>query len=133
MLEQIIGFFLSWFANPSALGIGLALIFGAVWLVGYWPPLFKKHWLWAVLFGSAILSLAAVSFIQIPLQVLTGQVLGYFWSQEVLLRWLLLAGIPQILLSGLVQEGSKLVPVIAWWWRKGRTIDPKLGLAIRPS
>ena len=35
-----------------------------------------------------------------------------------------------ILLSGLVQEGSKLVPVVVYWWRKGRNIDPKLGLAI---
>ena len=46
------------------------------------------------------------------------------------MRWLLLAGIPAILLSGLVQEGSKLVPVVVYWWRKGRNIDPKLGLAI---
>ena len=46
------------------------------------------------------------------------------------MRWLLLAGIPIILLSGLVQEGSKLVPVVVYWWRKGRNIDPKLGLVI---
>ncbi len=130
MGEQLVGFFVSWFANPSALGIGLAVAFGAVWLAGYWPPLFKKHWLWAVLVGSAILSLAAVSFIQIPLQAWTGQALNHFWSQEILMRWLLLAGIPQILLSGLVQEGSKLVPVVAWWWHKGKNIDPKMGLAI---
>jgi len=130
MLELTVDFFVSWFANPSALGIGLAIAFGAIWLVGYWPPLFKKHWLWAVLAGSAILSLAAASFVQIPLQALAGQALGHFWSQEILIRWLLLAGIPQILLSGLVQEGSKLVPTVIYWWRKGRNIDPKLGLAI---
>jgi len=83
-----------------------------------------------VLVGSAILSLAAASFIQIPLQILVGQALGQFWSEEILMSWLLLAGIPQILLSGLVQEGSKLVPVVIYWWRKGRNIDPKLGLAV---
>ncbi|MFC1904283.1 hypothetical protein ACFLXT_00745 [Chloroflexota bacterium] len=130
MLEQMVGFFVSWFANPSIPGIGLAIIFGAVWLVGYWPPLFKKHWLWAVFVSSAILSLAAVSFIQLPLQIWTGKALYQFWSREVLMRWVLLAGIPQILLSGLVQEGSKLVSVVVWWWRSGRNIDPKLGLAI---
>jgi len=112
MVEQMIGFFFSWFANPGLIGIGLAILFGAIWLVGYWPPLFKKWWLWAVLVISALLSLIAVSFIQIPLQYLVGQALGHFWSQEVLMRWLLLAGIPQILLSGLVQEGSKMVPVV---------------------
>jgi len=130
MIEQMVGFFVSGFANPSILGIGLAIVFGAIWLTGYWPPLFKKHWLWAVLATSAILTWAAVAFIQIPLQAWAGQALNHFWSQEILIRWLLLAGIPAILLSGLVQEGSKLVPVVVYWWRKGRNIDPKLGLAI---
>jgi len=136
MIDKLVEFFVSWFTNPSGsltlalVGIGLAIVFGAIWLAGYWPPLFKKPWLWAVLVGSAILPLAAVSFIQIPLQVWTGQALNHFWSQEILMSWLLLAGIPQILYSGLVQEGAKLVPVVVYWWRKGRNIDPKLGLAI---
>ena len=136
MVEQMVSFFVSWFIYPNLawdlmlIGIGLAIVFGAVWLVGYLPPLFKKYWLWAVLVGSAILSLVAVSFIQIPLQMWVGQVLGHFWSQEVLMRWLLLAGIPQILLSGLVQEGAKMVPMVVWWWRNNRNITPRLGLAI---
>jgi len=130
MLERMVAFFLSFFAAPSALGIGLAIVFGAVWLVGYWPPLFKKHWLWAVLISSAIIALVAVAFVQIPLQLWTGQVLNHFWRQEALERWVLLAGIPQILLSGLVQEGAKMVPMVVWWWRGGRNIAPKLGLAI---
>jgi len=130
MLEQMLSFFISWFTNPSIVGIGLAVAFGVVWLAGYWPPLFKKYWLWAVLVVSALLSLVAVTFVQIPLQVLVGRALGQFWSPEVIMRWLLLAGAPQILLSGLVQEGSKLVPVVIWWWRAGRNIDPKVGLVI---
>ena len=129
-------FLKSWFIYPNLtwnlmlIGIGLAIVFGAIWLVCHWPPLFKRHWLWAVLAGSAFLSLTAVSFIQIPLQALAGQALGSFWSQEVLNSWLLLAGIPQILLSGLVQEGAKMVPMVVWWWRHNRNIDVKVGLAI---
>ena len=130
MTDYMVGVFKSFFENPSAWGIGLAIAFGAVWLAGYRPPLFKKPWLWAVLVSGAFLTLAAVCFIQIPLQAWTGLALGHFWSQEVLMRWILLAGIPQILLSGLVQEGSKLVPVVVYWWRSGKNIDPKLGLAI---
>ena len=130
MIDSPVSFFVSFFQNPSALGIGLAIAFGAVWLAGYRPPLFKKPWLWAVLVSSAFLTLAAVSFIQIPLQVWAGQALSHFWSQEVLMRWILLAGIPQILLTGLVQEGSKLVPEVVYWWRSGKHIDPKLGLTI---
>ena len=136
MLEGMVDFFVSGFVYPSILwnqvllGIGLAIVFGAVWFAPYWTPILKKPWAWAVLAASAFLSWVAVAFIQIPLQVWTGQVLNHFWSQEVLLRWLLLAGIPGILYSGLVQEGAKLVSVVVYWWHKGRNIDPKLGLAI---
>ena len=80
--------------------------------------------------GSAFLTLLAVAFIQYPLQSWTGQALYHFWSEETLMNWLLLAGLPQMLLTGLVQEGAKMVPMVAWWWRHGRNIDPKLGLAI---
>ena len=130
MTEYMVGFFVSFFQNPSILGIGLAVAFGAIWLACYWPPLLKQPWLWAVLVGSAILTLAAAAFIQIPLQAWTGQTLNHFWSQETLLRWLPLAGIPQILLSGLVQEGAKLVPVVVYWWRRARYMDTKLGIGI---
>jgi len=130
MLEQMIDFILSWFANPSLIGISLAIAFGAIWLVGYWPPLFKKPWLWAVLVISAFLSLIAVAFIQIPLRHLVVQALNQFWSQEMLMRWILLAGVPQILLSGLVQEGSKLVPVVIWWLGEERNLDVKTGLMV---
>ncbi len=136
MLEYMVDFFVSGFVYPGILwtqvllGIGLAIVFGAIWFAPYWTPILKKPWAWAVLAGSALLSWAAVAFIQIPLQAWTGQALNHFWSMEVLMRWLLLTGIPQILLSGLVQEGSKLVPVVVYWWRSGRNIDPKLGLAI---
>ena len=136
MTDYMIAFFESFFQNPSASGIylvisiGLAIAFGAVWLTCYWPQLIKKPWLWAVLVSSAFLTVVAVCFIQTPLRIWTGQALMHFWSQEVLMRWILLAAIPQILLTGLVQEGAKLVPVVVYWWRSGKNIDPKLGLII---
>ncbi len=136
MIEKMVDFFVSWFIYPDILwtslllAIGLAIVFGAVWFTAYWTPILKKPWAWAVLVSSAILSVAAVSFIQIPLQYWSGLAVLHFWSNEVLMRWLLLSGIPAILLSGLVQEGSKLVPVVIYWWRNGRNIDPKLGLVI---
>jgi len=79
MIDYMVNNFVSFFQNPSASGtylaiaIGLAIAFGAVWLAGYRPPLFKKPWLWAVLVSSPFLTLAAISFIQIPLQVWAGQ------------------------------------------------------------
>jgi len=136
MVDYMVNSFVSFFQNPSASGtylaiaIGLAIAFGAVWLAGYRPPLFKKPWLWAVLVSSAFLTLAAISFVQIPLQTWTGQALNHFWSAESSMRWILLAGIPLMLFTGLVQEGAKLVPVVVYWRRSGKNIDPKLGLVI---
>jgi RsiW-degrading membrane proteinase PrsW (M82 family) len=37
---------------------------------------------------------------------------------------------PSVILSGLVQEGAKLVPVVIYWWRRGKNINPKLGLMV---
>ncbi len=130
MLEQITTFFTSFFANPSVWGIGLALYFGAIWLAPYYPPLFKQARLWVVMVVSAFLALVAAAFVQIPLQFWAGQAIGSLWSQEYVMSRILLFGIPQILLSGLVQEGAKMVP-LAWYWRReGKSLDPKLGLAI---
>jgi RsiW-degrading membrane proteinase PrsW (M82 family) len=123
MIDEMVYTFRSFFQNPSARGIGLSIALGAVWLAGYRPPLFKKPWLWAVLVSSAFLTLVALCFIQIPLQTLTGLALIH-------VAWIFVFWIPIVLLSGLVQEGAKLVPVVVYWWRSGKHIDPKLGLAI---
>ena len=122
MIGDAVNYFVSFFQNPSAWGIGLAIGFGVVWLACYWPPLFKKPWLWAVLAGSAFLTLAAICFIQMPLQTWTESALSH--------AGILVVGIPIVLTSGLVQEGAKLVPVVVYWLRGGKNIDPKLGLAI---
>jgi RsiW-degrading membrane proteinase PrsW (M82 family) len=133
---QMQQFFKSWFIYPGLEGklilvaIGLALAFGAWWLVCHWPPLFRKPWLWAVAVFSAFFTLLAVVYVQIPLQYYAGQALSKLWDQTTLMDWLMLSGIPGILLSGLVQEGAKMVPTVAWWWRSGNNISPKMGLAI---
>jgi len=73
MGEQLVDFFISWFVYPGIMwtsllvGIGLAFAFGAFWFTLYWTNIFKNLGAWAVLVGSAIFSLAAVTFIQVPL------------------------------------------------------------------
>jgi len=136
MLDLSVNFFLSGFVYPGILwnqvllSIGLALAFGAVWFASYWTPILKKPWAWAVLAGSAFLAWTAVAFIQLPLQQVTGNFLVDRLGMDTYQSLILLVSIPAILLTGLVQEGAKLVPVVVCWWRKGRKIDPRLGLAI---
>ncbi|MGD9143340.1 MAG: hypothetical protein PVG61_05790 [Dehalococcoidia bacterium] len=110
--------------------VGLAVAFGAIWLLLHWPPLFNNRWLWAVGVFSAFFTVLAIVFVQVPLQHWVGQVLTHFWDQVTLFDWLLLAGIPTLLLSGLVQEGAKMVPIVFWWWRSEKSLTPRMGLAI---
>jgi RsiW-degrading membrane proteinase PrsW (M82 family) len=136
MLEQLINFLASGFVFPgiswdmALIGIGLGLGFGVIWLLGYWPPLIKKPWLWSVMTVSAFIPWVAVAFIQIPLQLLTGQAMVQIWGQETVIKWILVTGIPSVLYSGLVQEGAKLIPMVVWWWREDKMIGPKMGLII---
>lgn len=137
MAQVIWDFFVSFFQNPNGWGIGLAFAFGAVWLAALAPPLRRLRLrlptlilaLLLVFISSAILTLAAIAFIQIPLQIWTGEALNHFWSQETLLRWILLSGIPAVLLSGLVQEAAKLLPPLVFF-RLRRPQGAKLALII---
>lgn len=134
MLEKIFSFLLLPLSFPGMdwrlviIAVLLGFAFGVFWLIAYWPPLRCRPWLWLVGIASALLTWLAIGFIQVPLQVLAGQILHYFWDEQTLVKWLLLAGIPQILLSGLVQEGSKLLPVLIIWWRHKNTFSPITGL-----
>jgi len=109
---------------------GLAAAFTAIWLLGYWPPIFKKVWFWPVLVVGGLLTILAVVFIQLPLQYYVSKGLENIWSAGTLTDWILLASIPSFLISGLVQEGAKLVPVVVWWSRSEKNLDPKMGLVI---
>lgn len=136
MWQEMYAFLKSWFVYPGVsweqmlVSLGLALAFAAFWLLAYWPPIFKKVWFWPVLIVGGLLSVLAVSFIQIPLQIYAGRALLNFWSGSTLDNWILLASIPALLISGLVQEGAKMVPVVAWWWRGGMKLTPRMGLFI---
>jgi RsiW-degrading membrane proteinase PrsW (M82 family) len=136
LLEQSVSFFLSAFRfpgldwKPILVAVSLGLLFGLIWLLAYRPPLKRSRLFITVGVVSAFLTWAAIAFIQIPLQIWSGQLLLQFWSQTTLSRWLLAAGIPAILLSGLVQEGAKLVPVAMCWIANQRNLDVRTGLLV---
>ena len=133
--DDIQSFLESWFLNPGIewehilIAIGVALVFGGIWLALYRQPRFTNLWLPGVMLFGAFFTVVAVALVQLPLQYYIGQGMSNVWSQGTLNDWLLLASIPMILVGGLVQEGAKMVPMVAWW-RGRKNLDPKVGLAI---
>ncbi len=130
IVDQSLSFFVNWFANPSFLAMGLAILLGLFWYALYLPPLRGYSFLWAVAVASALLTLLAIVIIQMPLQALAGMLLGRAFEPTTIARWLYILGLPQILLSGFVQEAAKLVPIIYIWHRAERYLDAKVGLIV---
>jgi RsiW-degrading membrane proteinase PrsW (M82 family) len=130
MVEQMLYFFKYFFLNPSILGWGCAIIFGAIWLACYRPPLFSKPWLWAVLAAGAVLAPVAIVLTSFPIGIGIMTLYSQFMSQEAIQSWGWLLSIPSIFIFGLVWEGAKLLPVSVYWWRKNMDLEPRLGLLI---
>lgn len=120
----------SFFANPSAWGVGLAIIFGAVWLCILRPLNWRNPWLWIAVAVGAIVFAPSITWIQQPVQTWIGTriiaAMGIISYQKDFF-W---AGIPLVLVTGLIQEGAKLLPVVGYWLYHGRKIDPKIGLSV---
>jgi RsiW-degrading membrane proteinase PrsW (M82 family) len=135
MLQELAKLFTSGFVFPNlpllviALVIGICIVFGVIWLIGYRPPIFKKPWVWVlVAANSAMLTWTAICFLQSSLQSWTNQALVYFLGMDTYMEWILVASIPSILLSGLVQESAKLVPVVSRWLHNNRKMNARTGL-----
>jgi hypothetical protein len=134
--EQMYGFLRSFFVYDNTtwqqilVAVGLALAFGAVWLLAHWIPLKRKPALLLVMLASGFLTLLAITFIQYPLQYYSSMALSHFWDNGTLADWWLLTGIPTVLVTGIVQEAAKMVPMVFWWWRSGWKLTPRMGLAI---
>jgi RsiW-degrading membrane proteinase PrsW (M82 family) len=130
ILEQSLAFFINWFSNPNLAAMGLAVLIGFIWYAMYVPPIRGYAFIWGVAVVSAIVTLLAIVLVQMPLQALVGLLLTKMFEQATIIKWLYFLGLPQILLSGFVQEAAKLVPVLFIWQRSERYLDPKVGLIV---
>ena len=118
MWENAWQFFVSIYSNPTVEGIGIALIMGTIWLADFRMPLGKQPSLWIFLAVGAVLFIPTVLFLQTPLQAISYQFFSQILSREAWRSQLLLAQIPGMLISGFVQEGMKLVPVLIYRKRR---------------
>ena len=114
MWENIWQFFTSIYSNPTVEGIGIALIMGAIWLAVFRMRLGKQPRLWILLSVGALLFGPTIGLLQFPLQSLSMQALFHFWGAEIWQERMLLSEIPAMLITGFVQEGVKLVPVLIY-------------------
>jgi RsiW-degrading membrane proteinase PrsW (M82 family) len=120
----------SFFANPSIAGIGLAVVFTALWLIPFMPLRLKSIYTWLVFIGGAIVFAPSIALVQVPLQSLAANWEVGLAGTDGYIRQLWILSLPMVLLSGLVQEAFKLAPTAFYWWRSGKNISPKLGLTL---
>lgn len=130
MITEILHFILSFFNAFDPISVALAVLFGVVWMACFRPPLFSKFWLWAILPFGALITLLAVAVVQLPLESLLGHGVQATHHDEHNIVPLLLAALPLIVISALVQEGGKLVPALTYWKLEKRTTSPVLGMQI---
>ena len=136
MLHLMTGFFNAGFYFPGynwtsiLLAIAIGIVFGGIWLFLYRPPLLKNTGLWLVFIAAAFLTWAAVSFIQLPLQVWTKDALVHWWNPQSLstAKFILLSYIPIVLIAGIVQEAAKIAPVFFFRQRNKTDFTPQFGL-----
>jgi hypothetical protein len=118
------------FADPSVRGIGLAIIFGAIWLIAVSPLKLNRLSTWLVFAGGVIVFAPSIAWIQVPLQNLAGSLMIKWVGMNTYVQQLLFTSIPVILISGLVQEGAKLFPTAIYWQWHHKDISPVLGLTL---
>ena len=110
--------------------VALAVAFGALWLTAHWPPIFKHPWFWVLGVGSAFFTMGVYAFIHTPLQFYYSKLVHHFLDSKTVVDWIMLLGIPSVIISGLVEEGAKMVPMVLYWRKQHRRITPAMGLAI---
>ncbi|HSW58560.1 MAG TPA: YhfC family glutamic-type intramembrane protease [Dehalococcoidales bacterium] len=133
MIEIMLGQLRSFYDIPGLspeivlMAAGLALVFGLIWLSIFRPWRHRNiSWIWVLITG-AVLTWAAIAFIQVPLQIWTQDGLVAMLGQEGFIQWLYLSGIPIVLISGLIQEASKLLPVTVAWFTRKKHLEASAG------
>jgi RsiW-degrading membrane proteinase PrsW (M82 family) len=118
------------FVNPTAWGIGLAIIFGVIWLIPLGPKKLNRLSTWLVFILGAAVFAPCIAWIQAPLQSLVSRIMENTWGRDAVTAHIFLAAVPVMLLTGLIQEGAKMIPATIYWLANGRRITLKTGLTM---
>ncbi len=108
----------------------LAALFALPWLALLGRGWLRRGWLWTAAVAAAVLFPVSIAWVQVPIQ----QALGRLWlrwlSEDAIRRYLLLVGLPSIVVASLVQEGAKLLVAIGGLRLLGEGRKPATGLAL---
>lgn len=120
----------SFFESPSIWGIGLALIFGAFWLLLLAPLGWKRLPRWLIFLSGALIFIPSIALVQLPLQRGLSRFLVAFVGIQAYQRDILFLAIPAVMVSGIVQEAAKLIPIAVYWYIRKHSLMPRFGLCI---
>ncbi|NLI11638.1 MAG: PrsW family intramembrane metalloprotease [Peptococcaceae bacterium] len=127
-MREMFDIFMSFFRNPSVLGIGISILIGIVWLIFYRSPKIKKLKYWMLFFTSGLLGLIGLAFLQYPLNQLLGFFMKSIWTDTELQKNILVVGIFSVLIGGYSQESAKIIPLVINWIFKKKNMSTKEGL-----
>lgn len=134
LTTQILDTFKSFFVIPDIpinmvlIGLGIAILFGAIWIATFYPPLSKHPWLWVILVASFFSTAILTAFLQIPLQYGVTKFFDIFLSHQNMQTYILIVGVPTMIVAAIVQIGARLLPVLIYWLANKRTMEPRTAL-----
>jgi hypothetical protein len=121
---------LDFVGTPYWLSAVLALAFAAPWLillVGRW---LGRFWVWMAVVASAVLFPLSIAWVQVPIQQGINVLYANNLSTETISRYVVLLGLPLVLIAGLVQEVVKFVVAVGGLHLVHARGSPRGGLAL---
>ncbi len=116
--------------RPDGRSALLAALFAAPWLVCFAWGWLARRWLWVAFGAAALLFPLSIALVQVPIQGAVGAVTLSLLGPAGVGRYLLLAGAPAVAMSGIVQEGAKLLVTLLALRGLGARSDRRAGLAV---
>ncbi len=121
---------LDFIGSPDWRSVVLALVFAAPWLILLAGKQLRRGWLWAVLLVGAVLFSVSIAWVQVPIQQAINALYAKTLPSATIQRYLLLLGVPQVAVAGLVQETVKFgIGVLGLYLIRDRR-SPRAGLAM---
>ncbi|MEJ2710263.1 MAG: YhfC family glutamic-type intramembrane protease [Anaerolineales bacterium] len=115
---------------PDWRSAALALIFAAPWLILLAGRRLRSPWLWGVVALGVVLFPISIAWVQVPIQQGLNTLWLNFFPVATIQRYMLLLGIPSIIVAGLVQEVVKFLIGVAGLYLIHERKSPGAGIAL---